>query len=119
MDPVDEVLAHHGVKGMKWGVRRNRSGKSAAHPDAVKAKLFKEKVKTSSTDALSTEELQHLVQRMNLEKQFSTLRPPTAGDRSKKILAEVLLNVGKQQVTKVANDQASRQVTRLLANASK
>lgn len=122
MIDVEAVLVHHGVKGMKWGVRRDRSGSSGGsrpHPDAVKAKLFKEKVKVGSTDALSTDELRDLVNRLNLEKQFDTLKPPTPASRSKKILADVLLGVGKQQAAKALNDQASKQVTRLLANAGK
>ena len=120
-DVIDKVLAHHGVKGMKWGVHRSRSARAAAkaHPDAVKATKLKERAKGGKTDALSNEELQHLVQRLNLEKQFATLRPPSAGDRTKKLLADTLLSVGKQQVNKAVSDQASKQITRLLAGASK
>lgn len=118
---LDKVLSHHGVKGMKWGVHRSRSSRAAAkaHPDAARATKLKEKAKGGKTDALSNEELQHLVQRLNLEKQFATLRPPSAGDRTKKLLAETLLSVGKQQVNKAVSDQASKQITRLLAGASK
>ena len=120
---LDAVLAHHGVKGMKWGVRKDRNGQRhgtpTAHPDAVRAKEAQSKIKKGSTDALSNDELRDLVTRMNLEKQFDTLKPPTVGSRSKKLLAETLLSVGKQQASKALNDQASKQITRLLANASR
>ena len=118
---LDKVLEHHGVKGMKWGVHRSRSARAAAkaHPDAARAKELRQKVREGKTDALSNEELQHLVSRLNLEKQFNTLRPPSAGDRTKKLLADTLLSVGKQQVNKAVNDQASKQITRLLAGASR
>ena len=118
---LDTVLAHHGVKGMKWGVHRSKSSRAfqKAHPDAARALALRQKVRSGKTDALSNEELQHLVSRMNLEKQFNTLRPPSAGDRAKKLLAETLLSVGKQQVNKAVSDQASKQITRLLAGASK
>jgi hypothetical protein len=98
------ALEHHGIKGMRWGVRRNKielqskgvtiDGERSTvtlHPqtgrivtaspnlrgkpaeDAVKAKVAKARVKSQSLDALSNQELQHLVNRMNLEQQYSRL----------------------------------------------
>lgn len=73
-ESVDDVLAHYGVKGMKWGVRKSRKGKpSPASEDATKAAGHRKTVKTSGTKALSNKELQELVTRMNLEAQYSTL----------------------------------------------
>lgn len=116
----DAILAHYGVKGMKWGVRRGSgsgsSSRAKPHEDAVKAKEFKARVKRGSTDALSTQELQALVSRMNLERQYSTLAPPSGSAKAKKFVADLLLNVGKQQASKVVNDQASKQIARMLAN---
>ena len=50
METVDDVLAHYGVKGMKWGVRKDRKGSSSSSSTpkdplknpvtAMKAKLF-------------------------------------------------------------------------------
>lgn len=94
------VLMHHGIKGMKWGVRRKdmpasnvvvslkpRSKKVAVkttggerhspHPDAINAKVSAQKAKKSGLHALSNEELQSLARRLNLEKQVSDL----AGDQ--------------------------------------
>jgi hypothetical protein len=118
MDAVETVLAHYGVKGMKWGVHRSRSAQAKAHPDAIVAKRAKEKVKKDSVDSLSNEELRQLVTRLNLEKQFDTLKPATPGSRSKRILAETLVGVGKQQATKAINDQASKRIALLLAKAA-
>jgi len=91
---VEAFLEHVGIKGMKWGVRRDRTpagqtvatqkkpggkvkvvgGKSIpAHPDAINAKVSAQRAKKSGTHALSNKELQDLVTRMNLEKQYSTL----------------------------------------------
>lgn len=77
MPTLEEVLAHHGIKGMKWGVRRGRNV-SANHPpseDAAKAGAAKTKAKTSGTHSLSNKELQDIVTRMNLEQQYSRLNP--------------------------------------------
>lgn len=102
-ESVDDVLAHYGVKGMKWGVRKDRSGSSQgplakrkakraeakaqkqadkATPkseDAVKAKTAQRKARNAGTDVLSNQELQALVTRMNLEQQYTRL----AGDPQK------------------------------------
>lgn len=87
-----KALIHYGKKGMKWGVRndkpatavtiKTRPGKlvkakggkrQAASEDAVTAVKLHQTAKKSTTDALSNKELQALVQRMQLEQQFSQL----------------------------------------------
>lgn len=94
----EETLAHYGVKGMRWGVRRARgsdgrvvetpvsvkttpgkrvktSGGTGQKPseDAVRVATARQKAKKSSLDSLSNKELQELVNRMNLEQQYSRL----------------------------------------------
>ena len=105
--PSDAVLRHYGIKGMRWGVRRkegadgrvqrsdaikgrdggrisvSESGEyttSRGNPvsaDAVIARARQEKAKNQGSDSLSTKELQELVNRMNLEKQYDGLNPAT------------------------------------------
>lgn len=116
---ADTFLAHYGVKGMRWGVRRSvvpGKGGSKPHEDAVRAKEFTTRVRRGSTDALSTQELQALVARMNLEKQYSSLAPPSGGAKAKKFVADILVNAGKQQASKLVNDQATKAVARMLTN---
>lgn len=93
-DRVSKHLEHYGIKGMRWG-RRKADGTSAvevttkavpgkkvvakggqnhpAAPDAVRVAKLKQKAKVSTTDALDTKELQDLVNRLNLEQQYSRL----------------------------------------------
>lgn len=72
-DTVSEFLKHYGIKGMHWGIRRSQAEREAASPDAARAHEARTRIKTSGTDALSNQELQHLVTRMNLEQQYSRL----------------------------------------------
>ena len=84
---VEDFLAHYGVKGMKWGVRRSEgssgsSSKPPASEDFQKVTGHKQTIKSGGTKALSNRELQEVVTRMNLEEQYSTLKGKEA-QRSK------------------------------------
>lgn len=81
-DQMEDVLSHYGVKGMRWGFRKSEheggtTAKRAPVPvsaDKAKAQEHASKVgKKGDTSALSNQELQQLVQRMNLEQQYSRL----------------------------------------------
>ncbi len=111
---VDDVLAHFGVRGQKWGVRRRSTQLVGGSEDAMNAHAAKIKAKQGGTKALSNKELQDLVTRMNLEQQFSRLQPPSKGKQVAKFVADTLAGVGKQQATKFASDQATKLVAQAL-----
>lgn len=79
----DLYLEHHGIKGMKWGVRRyqNKDGSLTAagkkrarknwSEDAIQAK----KIKKKSVHSMSNSELQTLNKRMELESKYHQLNP--------------------------------------------
>lgn len=75
METVDDVLEHFGVKGMKWGIRKDKKsrGSGPVSPDKVRAQAAEAVIKKHGTKALDNKDLQHLVNRMNLEKQYSGL----------------------------------------------
>jgi hypothetical protein len=92
-DPVGDILEHHGVKGMHWGISRNKpSGPQsvvvsdrrkkiktfggqghAAHPDAVRARTSGQIAKKSGVKSLSNAELKAYNERLNLEQNFKRL----------------------------------------------
>lgn len=84
-------ISHYGVKGMHWGVRKGDSSgggsapaakpapKPRASADAKAVESAFGKINRGGTNALSNQELQHLVNRLNLEQQYHRLASePTA-----------------------------------------
>ena len=116
---VDDVLEHFGVKGMRWGVRRSDpSGSAGGEPitikvqngkrvvvkggrghttseDAIRTAKSRQIAKKSSTDSLSTKELQDMVNRMNLEKQYSMLTAKPSRLKKGMNAAKIILSIGK------------------------
>jgi len=110
----EDELAHYGVKGMKWGTRREptaitvktRPGKrvktyggkrQSASEDAIRVAGTRQKAKKSTTDSLSNKELQDLVARMNLEQQYARLSAGSTG-KGKKIVEDLLDDLSKMPV---------------------
>jgi hypothetical protein len=103
---LDPILSHHGVKGMKWGVRRSRR---------QLAKAAQSRTGKSVKD-LSDEELRTVVNRMQMEQQYSRL---TGGGSRRGVVAigaafagSVLANVARTQLTNAANAQVSKALNR-------
>lgn len=88
-------LTHYGVKGMKWGVRREESSSTSSRtPRSEDAREFERnarKIQTHGTSALSNKELQSVLTRMNMENQYHNL---TSDHHDR-------LNEGHQQVRKI------------------
>lgn len=73
-DDLENILAHFGVKGMKWGVRKSRKApKQGPSDDAKTAFNALVKAKGSGVEALSNRELRALNDRLNLESNFQRL----------------------------------------------
>lgn len=67
VDKDDAILIHAGVKGMKWGVRKDRRKSD----DYVKSRALKAR----GIDNLSTKELKSLNERLNLERNYHKMSP--------------------------------------------
>ena len=108
----EDTLAHFGVKGMRWGVRKRRN-------ESDRKKTFnKGKEEKKSFRDLSDEELRAVVNRMNLEQQYvrlSTSSSSRSGSRGNRAIAAgaafvggLALNIARQQLQNQANAQIGR-----------
>ena len=120
-------LLHYGVKGMRWGFRKSSSGvsigrkaKAPSSADFKKAAAAKSKVKKGGgTHTLDNDELQSLIKRMNLEKQYAEL---SKRDKRKvvgaKFVGDVLGGVAKGQASRLGNQVAQDQIDKLIKRAA-
>ena len=72
----EAVLAHYGILGMHWGVRKDRVKKGTTtrrSGDASDADKARAKARTHGTGSLSNKELKALINRNNLEGQYSRI----------------------------------------------
>ena len=112
----DDSLEHHGIKGMKWGVRKPRSSSGARQSSRTSEPRTRKVQKTrspsykkpSKTDLLSNDELRRSNERLRLEKEYNTLISEVKRqNRSKgqKFLQDTVMKVGQDLLTDVVKSQ--------------
>nr|DAQ54555.1 MAG TPA: hypothetical protein [Caudoviricetes sp.] len=113
---MENALYHHGVKGMKWGVRKtkNRSELSNNLKPVKKPKMSDmydstHKVATDRMRAkyLSNEDLAARNKRLQLEKTYNELRPKSATEK----LINASLKIGTQVLTEIGKEYAKSYVS--------
>lgn len=95
---IGGVLKHFGIKGQRWGVRRDRgpAGTVSSNPT----------VRTSTPTKLTDSDLQAAVQRMRLEREFRQLKDSERPAKGESFSKNLLKDIGKKQVRRVANTAA-------------
>jgi 2'-5' RNA ligase len=114
-------ILHYGIKGMHWGVRK-KSGPGSGKPasaDSTRASTAKEVAKKSGVKALSNDDLQALVTRMNLEQQLDKLTPASKVQKGRKFATDLVAGVGKRQIDMLLNQAVNTQVSSVLRKANK
>jgi hypothetical protein len=105
----DDYLAHYGVKGMKWGVRRKRKDDVEKRPttssDAKKAKGLQKSVDNKGVGHLSNKELQDVINRMELQQKYDKLsKKGSRVESGKNFLADIFADAAKNVATSYLED---------------
>ena len=132
----DNYLAHYGVLGMKWGVRRTAAqlgnrirGKrtqvkrkqSLAKARATREKNRKAAAKRQklldkgllSPKKMTDAELKAKIERLNLEKEFKKSMTDARGDGGKKYVTDIMKKIGENTLTNLGTQAA----THIVGNA--
>lgn len=111
-------LAHYGVLGMKWGVRKDRSSgsrrKSSKSDDYVRAKQLKKK----RLSQLSNAELKELNNRMQLESTYKNLKKQNVS-MGKKFVQDVAYETAKNTASEYARTYLKKGIGYMAANIGK
>ena len=132
----DNYLAHYGVLGMKWGVRRTAAqlgnrvrGKRAQakrKQSLAKARATREKNRKAaakrqqlldkgllSPKKMTDAELTAKIERLNLEKEFKKAMRETGNDGGKQYVTDILKKIGENTMTNLGTQAA----THIVGNA--
>lgn len=132
----DDYLAHYGVLGMKWGVRRTaaqlgnhvhtkrtqvKRKQSLAKARATREKNRKAAAKRQqlldkgllSPKKMTDAELKAKIERLNLEKEFKKSMTEARGDGGKKYVTDIMKKIGESTLTNLGTQAA----THIVGNA--
>lgn len=76
-------LYHYGVKGMKWGVRKDKTSSGLIKP--------KKKSRRQIASEMSDDELNRRISRLNREKQYLDLTAPRYVKAGKRIVEGIII----------------------------
>lgn len=112
----EAFLAHYGVKGMKWGVRKDNSSGAEHSPEATAAAAARAKLKTQGIKSLSNKELQDLTNRINLETKVRDLNSKGTKIKKGHDKVKAILAVGAtiNAAVALAQSPAGKEIAKVL-----
>ena len=87
---MSDYISHFGVKGMKWGIRRYQNRDGSLTPEGRKRYGRSEdsekvrELRKKPVSAMSNQELETVIRRMNLERQYRDLKTSEINSGKKK-----------------------------------
>ena len=137
----DDYLAHYGVLGMKWGVRRTaaqlgnhvrtkrtqvKRKQSLAKARATREKNRKAAAKRQklldegllSPKKMTDTELKAKIERLNLEKEFKKSMTEARGDGGKKYVTDILKKIGENTLTNLGAQAATHVIGEAINKAA-
>lgn len=109
---VDAHLKHFGVIGMKWGQRKARKAETSS--DAKASIDIRAKAKKGTPKALTNQQLQTAINRMNLEQNFKRLAVNEKSGVSRWI-SSTMMEIGKREIQAAAAKKVGALVAKKVA----
>lgn len=123
LDNEENFLSHHGVLGMRWGIRKDRgssnasksTSKTESSPKPTENYTESRVLKSKTIKELSNEDLKKLNERLNLEKQYKDLTKQEV-NKGKTFVNDALTTGLKQTATTLVAAASLYAVKRVIEN---
>ena len=103
---VDDFFEHFGVKGMRWGVRRNRN-------NTTTRQSLRPKKEQTDLSNMSDAELRTRINRIQMERQYRELTSPKGHKvqtEGRKYVKRILIDTAMNAVAEIVKEQYKKQM---------